>query len=154
MKTTDTKTMSREELEEYCYVLELQAKAQVECYNSLLEKYYALRERIQDEDEDGGSNATDKEKELRRSLHILYHDFAESLDGWRRIAEHIRQDEDRAYEAVRTGGNVEGRIHDTARWAGAIDRKVGEQRAALGLIKEIAGAATGDWLYLLDDIDD
>ena len=155
MKTTDTKTMSREQLEAYCEALEGQAKRDADTINRLAVRYSALLDRLQKyEDEDGGGNAADKEKDLRRCLHILYHDFAESLDGWRRIAAYIRQDEERAYEAVRTGAGVEGRIHDTARWAGAIERKTGEQRAALGLIREIAEAVTGDWLYLLDDIDD
>lgn len=153
MKTTDAKTMTREQLEAYCDALEEQAKAQIESYHVLAEKYFALRERMQEDDEDEG-NTTDKEKELRRDLHILYHDFAESLIGWRRIAERIRRDEERAHEALRTGGNVEGRIHDMARWAGAIDRKAAEQAAALKLMKEIAEAATGEYLYLLDDIDD
>lgn len=114
----------------------------------------ALKRLMMNSEESARAHAMRKEMELRSSLHILYHDFKASLDSWRRIAEYIREDAEKAYEAVRTGGNVEGRIHDIAKWAGAIDRKTAQQRAALGLIKEIAEAATGDWLYLLDDIDD
>ena len=58
MKTTDTKTMSREELEAYCEALEGQAKRDADTVNRLAVRYSALLDRLQKyEDEDGGGNA-------------------------------------------------------------------------------------------------
>lgn len=156
-KTTDTATMSREQLEMYCAALEEQVKSLSEEADELRDDLDEMRERAEDaEDERGAAEEQSGRapEEVRRWLHILYHDFAEALDGWRRIALHIRRDGERAFEAVKTGNNVEGRIYDIARWAGAVERRTGEQAAALGLMREIAEAVTGESLYLLDDIDD
>ncbi len=156
-KTTDTATMSREQLEMYCAALEEQAKSLSEEADELRGDLDEMRERAEDaEDERGAAEEQSGRapEEVRRWLHILYHDFAEALGGWRRIALHIRRDGERAFEAVKTGNNVEGRIYDIVRWAGAVERKTGEQAAALGLMREIAEAVTGESLYLLDDIDD
>lgn len=156
---TDAAMMSREQLEMYCAALEEQVKSlseENEAMGDLLAEMTERAERAEEErdeaEEEPGGRMGDEG--LRRSLHILYHDFAEALNGWRRIAGHIRRDGERAFDAVQTGGNVAGRIHDIARWAGAVERKTGEQAAVLGLVREIAQAATGEWLYLLDDIDD
>lgn len=156
-KTTDTATMSREQLEMYCAALEEQVKSLSEEADELRGDLDEMRGRAEDaEDERGAAEEQSGRapEEVRRWLHILYHDFAEALDGWRRIALHIRRDGERAFEAVKTGNNVEGRIYDIVRWAGAVERKTGEQAAALGLMREIAEAVTGESLYLLDDIDD
>lgn len=156
-KTTDTATMSREQLEMHCAALEEQVKSLSEEADELRGDLDEMRERAEDaEDERGAAEEQSGRapEEVRRWLHILYHDFAEALDGWRRIALHIRRDGERAFEAVKTGNNVEGRIYDIVRWAGAVERKTGEQAAALGLMREIAEAVTGESLYLLDDIDD
>lgn len=156
-KTTDTATMSREQLEAYCAALEEQVKSLSEEADELRGDLDEMRGRAEDaEDERGAAEEQSGRapEEVRRWLHILYHDFAEALDGWRRIALHIRRDGERAFEAVKTGNNVEGRIYDIVRWAGAVERKTGEQAAALGLMREIAEAVTGESLYLLDDIDD
>lgn len=156
-KTTDTAMMSREQLEMYCAALEEQVKSLSEEADELRGDLDEMRERAEDaEDErDAAEEQSGRApEEVRRWLHILYHDFAESLDGWRRIALHIRRDGERAFEALRTGGNTAGRIHDIVRWAGAVERRTGEQAAALGLMREIAEAVTGESLYLLDDIDD
>lgn len=156
-KTTDTATMSREQLEMYCAALEEQVKSLSEEADELRGDLDEMRERAEDaEDErDAAEEQSGRApEEVRRWLHILYHDFAEALDGWRRIALHIRRDGERAFEAVKTGNNVEGRIYDIVRWAGAVERRTGEQAAALGLMREIAEAVTGESLYLLDDIDD
>ena len=150
-KTTDTAMMSREQLEMYCAALEEQVKSLSEEADELRDDLDEMRERAEDAEEEQSGRAPE---EVRRWLHILYHDFAEALDGWRRIALHIRRDGERAFEAVKTGNNVEGRIYDIARWAGAVERRTGEQAAALGLMREIAEAVTGESLYLLDDIDD
>lgn len=156
-KATDVRTMSREQLEAYCDALEAQIKSLSEEADELRGDLDEMRERAEDaEDErDAAEEQSGRApEEVRRWLHILYHDFAESLDGWRRIALHIRRDGERAFEALRTGGNTAGRIHDIVRWAGAVERRTGEQAAALGLMREIAEAVTGESLYLLDDIDD
>lgn len=156
-KTTDTAMMSREQLEMYCAALEEQVKSLSEEADELRGDLDEMRERAEDaEDErDAAEEQSGRApEEVRRWLHILYHDFAEALDGWRRIALHIRRDGERAFEAVKTGNNVEGRIYDIVRWAGAVERRTGEQAAALGLMREIAEAVTGESLYLLDDIDD
>ena len=150
-KTTDTAMMSREQLEMYCAALEEQVKSLSEEADELRDDLDEMRESAEDAEEEQSGRAPE---EVRRWLHILYHDFAEALDGWRRIALHIRRDGERAFEAVKTGNNVEGRIYDIARWAGAVERRTGEQAAALGLMREIAEAVTGESLYLLDDIDD
>ena len=156
-KTTDTAMMSREQLEMYCAALEEQVKSLSEEADELRGDLDEMRERA--EDAEAERDAAEEQsgrapEEVRRWLHILYHDFAEALDGWRRIALHIRRDGERAFEAVKTGNNVEGRIYDIVRWAGAVERRTGEQAAALGLMREIAEAVTGESLYLLDDIDD
>ncbi len=156
-KATDVRTMSREQLEAYCDALEAQIKSLSEEADELRGDLDEMRERAEDaEDErDAAEEQSGRApEEVRRWLHILYHDFAEALDGWRRIALHIRRDGERAFEALRTGGNTAGRIHDIVRWAGAVERRTGEQAAALGLMREIAEAVTGESLYLLDDIDD
>lgn len=156
-KATDVRTMSREQLEMYCAALEEQVKSLSEEADELRGDLDEMRERAEDaEDERGAAEEQSGRapEEVRRWLHILYHDFAEALDGWRRIALHIRRDGERAFEAVKTGNNVEGRIYDIVRWAGAVERRTGEQAAALGLMREIAEAVTGESLYLLDDIDD
>lgn len=156
-KATDVRTMSREQLEAYCDALEAQIKSLSEEADELRGDLDEMRERAEDaEDErDAAEEQSGRApEEVRRWLHILYHDFAEALDGWRRIALHIRRDGERAFEAVKTGNNVVGRIHDIVRWAGAVERRTGEQAAALGLMREIAEAVTGESLYLLDDIDD
>ena len=156
-KATDVRTMSREQLEAYCDALEEQVKSLSEEADELRGDLDEMRERAEDaEDERGAAEEQSGRapEEVRRWLHILYHDFAEALDGWRRIALHIRRDGERAFEAVKTGNNVEGRIYDIVRWAGAVERRTGEQAAALGLMREIAEAVTGESLYLLDDIDD
>ena len=156
-KTTDTAMMSREQLEMYCAALEEQVKSLSEEADELRGDLDEMRERA--EDAEAERDAAEEQsgrapEEVRRWLHILYHDFAEALDGWRRIALHIRRDGERAFEAVKTGNSVEGRIYDIVRWAGAVERRTGEQAAALGLMREIAEAVTGESLYLLDDIDD
>lgn len=156
-KTTDTATMSREQLEMYCAALEEQVKSLSEEADELRGDLDEMRERAEDAEAERGAAEEQSGRapeEVRRWLHILYHDFAEALDGWRRIALHIRRDGERAFEAVKTGNNVEGRIYDIVRWAGAVERRTGEQAAALGLMREIAEAVTGESLYLLDDIDD
>lgn len=161
-KATDVRTMSREQLEAYCDALEAQIKSLSEEADELRDDLDEMRERAEDaeaERDEAERDAAEEQsgrapEEVRRWLHILYHDFAEALDGWRRIALHIRRDGERAFEALRTGGNTAGRIHDIVRWAGAVERKTGEQAAALGLMREIAEAVTGESLYLLDDIDD
>lgn len=156
-KATDVRTMSREQLEAYCDALEAQIKSLSEEADELRGDLDEMRERAEDaeaERDEAEEQSGRAPEEVRRWLHILYHDFAEALGGWRRIALHIRRDGERAFEAVKTGNNVEGRIYDIARWAGAVERKTGEQAAALGLMREIAEAVTGESLYLLDDIDD
>ena len=156
-KATDVRTMSREQLEAYCDALEAQIKSLSEEADELRDDLDEMRERAEDAEAERGAAEEQSGRapgEVRRWLHILYHDFAEALDGWRRIALHIRRDGERAFEAVKTGNNVEGRIYDIVRWAGAVERRTGEQAAALGLMREIAEAVTGESLYLLDDIDD
>lgn len=153
-KATDVRTMSREQLEAYCDALEEQVKSLSEEADELRDDLDEMRERAEDERDAAEEQSGRAPEEVRRWLHILYHDFAEALDGWRRIALHIRRDGERAFEAVKTGNNVEGRIYDIVRWAGAVERRTGEQAAALGLMREIAEAVTGESLYLLDDIDD
>lgn len=156
-KATDVRTMSREQLEAYCDALEAQIKSLSEEADELRDDLDEMRERAEDAEAERGAAEEQSGRapeEVRRWLHILYHDFAESLDGWRRIALHIRRDGERALEAVKTGNSVEGRIYDIVRWAGAVERRTGEQAAALGLMREIAEAVTGESLYLLDDIDD
>lgn len=153
-KTTDTAMMSREQLEMYCAALEEQVKSLSGEAGELRGDLDGTRERAEDGRDAAEEQGGRAPEEVRRWLHILYHDFAESLGGWRRIALHIRRDGERALEAVKTGNNVEGRIYDIVRWAGAVERKTGEQAAALGLMREIAEAVTGESLYLLGDIDD